>query len=88
MNNRTSMAQREDRIRRTVYVSDIDQHVRIQCVFTFRPFSFLYMDEILNATAHLTIFYFFVTQITEEHLALLFINCGHVCFAVTYLYFI
>lgn len=28
MNSRTSMAQREDRIRKTVYVSDIDQQVR------------------------------------------------------------
>ena len=27
MNSRTSMAQREDRIRKTVYVSDIDQQV-------------------------------------------------------------
>lgn len=27
MNSRTSLAQREDRIRRTVYVSDIDQQV-------------------------------------------------------------
>ncbi|KMS96304.1 hypothetical protein BVRB_000180 isoform A [Beta vulgaris subsp. vulgaris] len=42
MNNRTSMAQREDVIRRTVYVSDIDQ------------------------------------QVTEEQLAMLFINCGQV----------
>ncbi|XP_020243942.1 polyadenylate-binding protein-interacting protein 11-like isoform X2 [Asparagus officinalis] len=41
-NNRTSMAQREDVIRRTVYVSDIDH------------------------------------QVTEEHLAALFINCGQV----------
>jgi hypothetical protein len=29
VNNRTSRAQREDSIRRTVYVSDIDQQVRI-----------------------------------------------------------
>lgn len=28
MNSRTSLAQREDRIRRTVYVSDIDQQVQ------------------------------------------------------------
>ncbi|KAF9600806.1 hypothetical protein IFM89_012545 [Coptis chinensis] len=42
MNTRTSQAQREDVIRRTVYVSDIDQ------------------------------------QVTEEQLAMLFINCGHV----------
>ncbi|XP_057463319.1 polyadenylate-binding protein-interacting protein 12-like isoform X2 [Actinidia eriantha] len=42
MNSRTSMAQREDVIRRTVYVSDIDH------------------------------------QVTEEHLAALFINCGQV----------
>lgn len=42
MNNRTNMAQREEVIRRTVYVSDIDH------------------------------------QVTEEQLAALFINCGHV----------
>ncbi|KAF5731313.1 polyadenylate-binding protein-interacting protein 12-like isoform X1 [Tripterygium wilfordii] len=42
MNARTSSAQREDVIRRTVYVSDIDQ------------------------------------QVTEEHLASLFLNCGPV----------
>ncbi|EPS67942.1 hypothetical protein M569_06832, partial [Genlisea aurea] len=42
MNSRTSMAQREDVIRRTVYVSDIDH------------------------------------QVTEEQLAMLFIDCGQV----------
>lgn len=42
INSRTSMAQREDVIRRTVYVSDIDQ------------------------------------QVTEEHLAALFVSCGQV----------
>ncbi|PHU14315.1 Polyadenylate-binding protein-interacting protein 11 [Capsicum chinense] len=42
MNTRTGMAQREDVIRRTVYVSDIDH------------------------------------QVTEEHLAALFLNCGQV----------
>lgn len=30
MNNRTSMAQREDVIKRTVYVSDIDHRVKYQ----------------------------------------------------------
>ncbi|CAH2064655.1 unnamed protein product [Thlaspi arvense] len=42
VNKRTSLAQKEDVIRRTVYVSDIDQ------------------------------------QVTEENLAGLFVNCGHV----------
>ncbi|PKA65775.1 hypothetical protein AXF42_Ash013190 [Apostasia shenzhenica] len=48
MNTRTSLAQREEVIRRTIYVSDIDH------------------------------------QVTEEQLATLFINCGHVrpfCYA-------
>lgn len=40
MNNRTSMAQREEVIRRTVYVSDIDQQVRSPLV-VFWSVSFL-----------------------------------------------
>jgi hypothetical protein len=32
MNNRTSMAQRDEIIKRTVYVSDIDQQVR-SCIW-------------------------------------------------------
>ena len=52
MNNRTTMAQREDVIRRTVYVSDIDQQVLMICGFSsfgdvFIVLSFAFMSFVI-----------------------------------------
>lgn len=45
MNNRTSMAQREEVIRRTVYVSDIDHQVCLYlgCRFSFQFYCFVWI---------------------------------------------
>lgn len=52
MNNRTGMAQREEVIRRTVYVSDIDQQVCKTSTYVLFHFS-----------NHLGVFFFFVSII-------------------------
>ncbi|CAH8325889.1 unnamed protein product [Eruca vesicaria subsp. sativa] len=62
MNKRTSLAQKEDVIRRTVYVSEIDQQV-----------SFRYHLSPKTASLNLS-----PLQVTEENLAGVFANCGQV----------
>lgn len=70
INSRTSMAQREDRIRRTVYVSDIDQQVSLSLPF--------FQNSRLMWLLLYIYFFIFERQVTEEQLAALFITCGQV----------
>lgn len=47
MNSRTSIAQRDDVIKRTVYVSDIDHQVKRSCVFFFFFFRIVFLYFVL-----------------------------------------
>ena len=73
MGGRPRRADREDSVRRTVYVSDIDQHVRIFIVFRlvicFPCFILIYWPP-------------FDLQVTEQKLAEVFSTCGQVCYKI------
>lgn len=77
MNSRTSMAQREDRIRKTVYVSDIDQQVCQPATRGLFP-SFYCLYIACHVWLRLMKWGFGGTQVTEEQLAALFVTCGQV----------
>lgn len=86
MNNRTGMAQREEVIRRTVYVSDIDQQVCKTSTYVLFHFSnhlgvfFFCFNNFLifSIICGLSTVVCWGVQVTEEQLASLFINYGQV----------
>jgi hypothetical protein len=72
MGGRQRRADREDSVRRTVYVSDIDQHVRISYTMNYSIWgtlpSFLFLDLLRSLSL----------QVTEQKLAEVFSTCGQV----------
>lgn len=76
MNSRTSMAQKDDVIRRTVYVSDIDQQVTTaHLAWALKKYMSFAVTVLISVVC-------FLKQITEEQLASLFLNCGQVYFSL------
>ena len=77
MNGRAFRAQREESIRRTVYVSDIDQHVsHLNNVVSFNLWNAVFL--LFQRSGVDGILIFFSIQVTEERLAALFTSCGQV----------
>jgi hypothetical protein len=72
MGGRQRRADREDSVRRTVYVSDIDQHVRISYTMNYSIWGTLPSFLFLHLLRSLSL------QVTEQKLAEVFSTCGQV----------
>jgi uncharacterized membrane protein len=88
LSQRVQRMNKEEYVRKTIYITNIDQTVRQLLPSNNWSFWVICVYEVINSwdvTVHYALLFF---QVTEEMLAQLFERCGTVCLDLTHLYII